>query len=362
MKFIDLNQQYLLHKKKIDQSIQKVLNHGNFILGEDVNILEGNLKKFVNTKYCISTGNGTDSLLLSLIALGISKGDEVITTPFSWISTSETIRFLGAKPVYVDIDDSFLIDVKKIENKITKKTKAIMPVSLFGQTADLIKIQKIAKKYKISVIEDAAQSFGAKHYKKNSCSIADISCTSFFPTKPLGCYGDGGACFTNNKKIAEKLYKLRNHGKNKINNFEIVGVNSRLDTIQAAILNTKLKFLKKELQFRNKVANNYSILINRLNLPIITPIIKKFNYSVYAQYTIVVDNRKKIINTFKKNNIPFGIYYKKLLPEHQAYKSDIKDLKNSNKLKNNVISLPFSPYLNFKQQTKIVNLLKEAYS
>ncbi len=349
--------QYIKNKKKIDNNIKDVLKKGQFILGNEVEKLEEKLSSYSNVKHCITNANGTDSLLMALMAIGISKGDEVITTPFSWISTAETIKFLGAKPIYVDINEIFLIDYKKIENYITKKTKAILPVSLFGQMPELIKIKKIANKYGLYVIEDAAQSFGATHYDKKSCSISDISCTSFFPTKPLGCYGDGGACFTNNDDIAKKIRSIRNHGKDINNSFVEIGLNSRLDTIQAAILNAKLSFFKKELKLRQKVADRYNNLLSEYENLIKTPKILKHNKSVYAQYTITTNYRDKITLGLKKNNIPFSIYYKKLIPENKAYKYKINNLQIANKIKHKVLSLPFHPYLSLKEQKKIVNTI-----
>ena len=231
IKFNDLNIQQNKIYQGLNQSFQNVLKHGKYIMGPEIFQLEKKLSKFVNSKHCISVSSGTDALLISLMALNINKGDEVITSPFSYFATSEVILILGAKPIYVDIDPlTFNIDVNKIENKITKKTKAIIPVSIFGQCAELSKLEKLAKKYKVPIIEDAAQSFGAKHNKKYSCNFGEIGCTSFFPSKPLGCYGDGGACFTNSSKLAKKIKKLRIHGQNKVNNHSLIGLNARLDT------------------------------------------------------------------------------------------------------------------------------------
>lgn len=361
LKFTDLKINNPFLKKKILKNITKVLDNNNYILGKEVYSLEEKLKKFTGSKYCISVANGTDALLISLMSMGIKKNDEIITTPFSWISTSEVIKFLGAKPIYVDIGDDFLINTNQILNKITKKTKVIMPVSLFGQMANLNSINKIAKNNNIFVIEDGAQSFGAKHHNKYSCSMTDVGCTSFFPTKPLGCFGDGGACFTNKKFLAEKIFSLRNHGKNHKKNFKHVGLNSRLDTIQAAILHAKLEYFKDEISNRQKIAKNYDKLIKELDVDITTPIINKDNISVYAQYTIISNRRNKIANLFKEKKIPFAIYYDKLIPENIAYKENYNNLKNANKLKKNVISLPLYPELKLNYQKNIVNIISEAY-
>ncbi|MDC2992741.1 DegT/DnrJ/EryC1/StrS family aminotransferase, partial [Pelagibacteraceae bacterium] len=252
MKFINLDKQFIKNKKKISSNIKRVISKGNFILGEEVAQLENKLSKYVNSNYCITTSNGTDALLMSLIALDIKPGDEVITSPFSFISAAEVINNIGAKPVFVDVDyDTFNINYKLIEKKITTRTKAIIPVNLFGQCADYDQINFFGKKYNLKIIEDAAQSFGAKYNNKMSCSLADISCTSFFPSKPLGCYGDGGACFTKSKKIYDKLKSIRSHGSLKKYTYSIRGINGRLDTIQAAVLLAKLKHFDAEIKSRN---------------------------------------------------------------------------------------------------------------
>ena len=236
MDFIDLRPSHNLIKKDIINKIKKIFNHKKFILGPEVLELEQKLTDYVNSK-AICVGSGTDALLLALMAIGIKPGDEVITTPFTWGSNSEMIKFVGAKPVYADINlDDFNIDTHSIQNKITKNTKAIMTVNLFGQCCNYTEIRKIIKGKNIYIIEDAAQSFGAKYKDKLSCSLGDISCTSFFPSKPLGCYGDGGACFSKDSKLSKKIKKLRNHGQVKKNKHEILGINSRMDSIQAAII------------------------------------------------------------------------------------------------------------------------------
>ena len=301
IKFNDLNIQQEKIYNNLNKSIRRVFKHGKYIMGPEIDRLEKKLSSYVNSKYCITVSSGTDALLISLMALNISKGDEVITSPFSYFATSEVILMLGAKPIYVDIDLlTYNIDVNKIENKITNKTKAIIPVSIFGQCADLTNLEKISKKYKIPIIEDAAQSFGAIHNNRRSCNFGDIGCTSFFPSKPLGCYGDGGACFTNNISLANKIKKLRIHGQFKTNQHDLAGLNARLDSIQAAILIEKFKIFSKEVKLREKVAKNYNKLISQNCKNIKIPEILKNNKSVYAQYTIRVKNRKEIITNFKK--------------------------------------------------------------
>jgi UDP-2-acetamido-2-deoxy-ribo-hexuluronate aminotransferase len=360
IKFNDLSRQQIKIYSNIHKRISNVLKHGKYIMGPEISELENKLSNFVNSKYCISVSSGTDALLISLMALNIKKDDEIITSPFSYFATTEIILMLGAKPIYVDIDPlTFNIDVNQVENKISKKTKAIMPVSIFGQCAELSKLEKIAKKYKIYLIEDAAQSFGATHNSKKSCNFGDIGCTSFFPSKPLGCYGDGGACFTNNLSLAKKIKKIRVHGQYKANHHSIIGTNARLDTIQAAILLEKFKLFEKEIKLRKKIASNYNKLILENCSHIKIPLILNNNESVYAQYTVLVKNRSQIISNFNKHNIPYSIYYP--LP---AYKQKIflnkktTKLKNVEKITKEVFSIPMHPYLNYKEQSKIVKLLK----
>ena len=261
--FVDIKKQYNKMKSEIDSAVLSVMSKGQFIMGQDVFDLEYNLSNYTESEYSISCSSGTDALLLALMSLNIRPGDEIITTPFTFISTVEVILLLKAKPVFVDIrEDTFNINEELIERAITKKTKAIIPVSLFGQTSDMDSINYIAKKYGLKVIEDAAQSFGAIYKKEKSCNISDIACTSFFPAKPLGCFGDGGAIFTNNQDLAEKMISLRNHGQISKYNYAYTGINGRMDTIQAAILNIKLKYFDKEIVLRNKVAKIYNNILS----------------------------------------------------------------------------------------------------
>jgi UDP-2-acetamido-2-deoxy-ribo-hexuluronate aminotransferase len=249
MQFIDLQKQYSHLETDIQSRINAVLTHGQYILGPEVKELETALAKYVNIKHCITVANGTDALLIAMLALGVKHGDEVITSPFTFIANAEMIALIGAKPVFVDIDpDTYNIDVTKIESAITAKTKCIMPISLYGQCPDLDAINAIAEKYNLPVIEDAAQSFGALYKNKKSCSLSTIACTSFFPSKPLGCYGDGGACFTDNDELAVKMSQIRTHGQEKRYRHTVLGMNSRLDTLQAAILLSKLSIFDEELK------------------------------------------------------------------------------------------------------------------
>ena len=256
--FANLKHQYKLYKDEIDQSIHNVLDNANYIMGEEVKNLEELLEKFTGAKYAITCSNGTDALLLAMMALDIKPGDEIITTPFTFIATAETIALMGAKPVFVDIDENtYNMDPSNIEDKITSKTKAIMPVSLYGQPSDMNSIQDIANKYNLKVIIDGAQSFGSTYRGKTDSNLGDISTTSFFPAKPLGCFGDGGAVFTNNEELALKMKSLRVHGQSKRYHHKYIGMGGRMDTIQCAVVNVKLKYYEKDLALRQEVASKY---------------------------------------------------------------------------------------------------------
>ncbi len=374
MKFIDLEAQQnfsinenITLRDDINKRIKKVLDEGNFIQGPEVKELEESLKKFNGSEFCITASNGTDALLIALMAIGIKPGDEIITTPFSFISTSETIVLLGAIPRYVDIDPkTYNIDPQKIEERITEKTKAIIPVSLYGQAADFASINKIADKYHLPVIEDGAQSFGAEHYQKRSCNLSTIGTTSFFPSKPLGCYGDGGACFTNDEELAERMRIISLHGQTKRYFHKEIGINGRLDTIQAAILLAKLKIFDNEIFLRNQVAQRYTSALNKIGLDS-TPEISDQNLSVYAQYTIQVEDRDSFQKKLKERNIPTSVHYPTLLYRQPAfYESSKNELKNSKylfpnaeKICKKVVSLPMYPYLRTEDQDKIIETIKD---
>ncbi len=344
MQFVDLNHQYKRIKENVNQRILKVLDHGQYIMGPEVKELEDKLATFVGTKYCIGVANGTDALLIAMMALGVGVGDEVITTPFTFIATAEMIALLGAKVVFVDIDPrTYNIDITKIEAAITQKTKAIMPVSLFGQCADFDAINAIATKFKIPVIEDAAQSFGATYKGRKSCNLSTIGCTSFFPSKPLGCYGDGGACFTNDDELAKAMQEIRLHGQDRRYHHSRLGINGRLDTIQAAILLAKLEIFPEEIELRTKVGAKYTELLKDR---MITPYIEPFNTSVYAQYTTQVNNRDQVQEKLKNAGIPTAIHYP--IPLHkQPVFADYFDceLQISELTASKVLSLPMHPYL-----------------
>ncbi len=315
---------------EINYRISKVLKHGKFILGPEVDELESALAEFVGVDHCICTSSGTDALLVALMAIGIKPGDEVITTPFSFIATAETIALLGAIPIYADIEsDTYNLDPNKIKNLITSRTKAIVPVSLYGQPANFEKINQLAKKYNLQVIEDGAQSFGAKQNNKRSCNLSSIGVTSFFPSKPLGCYGDGGACFTNQKEFADKMRKISKHGQSKRYFHTELGINGRIDTIQAAILLAKLPLFEKEVKLREDAGEYYTKKLNSLGIES-TPSIKSYNTSVFAQYTIQVDNRNDVQNYLKNKGIPTAVHYPTLLYDQPA----LNKLKRKPSLKN----------------------------
>ena len=357
--FANLQLQYQTYKDKIDSNIKKVLNKSNYILGEEVQILEQELQKFTKAKYAITCSSGTDALLLALMAIDIQPGDEVITTPFTWISTGEMIALLKAKPVFVDIEpDTYNIDANLIEKAITKKTKAIMPVSLYGQPADIDVIQVIADKYNLKVIIDGAQSFGSTYNGKTDSNLGDISTTSFFPSKPLGCYGDGGAVFTNNEEYAKKIKLLRVHGQNKRYHHQYIGIGGRLDTVQAAVLLAKLPNFKQELKDRQRVADQYT---NKLSKTFETPIIKLNRTSAWAQYTLRVKNREIFQLKLKDDGIPTSVFYP--IPLHLQECFKYLNYKNNNfpvseKASKEVISLPMNPYLTDDQVEYIILNIK----
>jgi UDP-2-acetamido-2-deoxy-ribo-hexuluronate aminotransferase len=355
MDFINLKIQQDRIRDELASKIHGVLSHGRYIMGPEVTELEEQLSKFIGVKHCIAVSSGTDALLIALMALGVEKDDEIITTPFSFIATAEVIALLGAKPIFVDIDSkTYNIDANKIEEAITSKTKAIMPVSLYGQCADFDQINRLANNYNIQVIEDAAQSFGAKYGDKMSCSLTDIACTSFFPSKPLGCYGDGGACFTDSDELSEAIKEIRVHGQKRRYYHTRLGLNGRIDTIQAAILLAKMTIFDDEIKLRNQVAVTYNNLFSQAYKEIKIPFIKNENTSVYAQYTIEVNNREKIITGLKEINIPTAVHYPVPLNLQPIFFNDTLDLPKSEEAAKSVMSVPMHPYLTLSEQEFVV--------
>lgn len=370
MDFIDLKTQYQRLKVEIDASIQRVLNHGQYILGPEVAELEEKLAAYTGAKHCITVANGTDALQIALMALGIGPGDEVITPGFTYIATAETVALLRARPVYVDIDlRTYNLDPALLEPAITPRTKAIVPVSLFGQCADFDAINAIAVKHDIPVIEDAAQSFGAIYKGRKSCNLTSVACTSFFPSKPLGAYGDGGAIFTNDAELAKAMRQIARHGQDRRYHHIRVGINSRLDTLQAAILLPKLAIFDEELALRQQVADHYNTLFSApviarearqpTSSDIILPYIAHHNTSAWAQYTIRVPNRDAIQERLKQVGIPTAVYYPIPLNKQPAVADASAHLPNGDAAAQHVLNLPMNPYLCDVTQIQIVNALLE---
>ena len=358
LNFIDLAAQQARIKSQIDANIQTVLAHGHYILGPEVAELEAELAAYCGAKYCISCANGSDALQIALMALGVGHGDEVITPGFTYIATAETVALLGAKPVYVDIDEqTYNIDPAKIEAAITDKTKAIIPVSLYGQCADFDAINAIAAKHKLPVIEDAAQSFGAIYKGTKSGNLSTIACTSFFPSKPLGCYGDGGAIFTNDEQLATVIRQTARHGQDRRYHHIRIGVNSRLDTLQAAILLPKLAILEEEMQLRQQVAQMYAIALQAAGLA--APFIELHNRSAYAQFTIRIKNRAAVQTALKEAGIPTAVHYPIPLNKQPAVASDAV-LPVGDLVAEEVLSLPMHPYMTQEQVQQVVAALKSA--
>lgn len=359
--FIDLKSQYEAHKSEIDREVLGVLESTQFILGPQVSKLEKSLADFTGAKHAIACSSGTDALLISLMALDIKTGDEVITTPFTFIATAEVIALVGATPVFVDIDeDTYNIDAGLIEDAITDKTKAILPVSLYGQCANMDEINKIAKKHNLHVVEDGCQSFGATYNGKESCNLSDIGCTSFFPSKPLGCYGDGGAIFTSNDALAKKIRAISNHGQEERYKHKYIGINGRLDAIQAAILNVKMKYFKNEIKTRGEIGARYNQLLNDCN--VIAPKILEGRTSVFAQYSIRHEKRDDLASKLNQAGIPTAVHYPISLHQQEAfaylgYKDG--DFPVSERVSSEIMSLPMSPYLTKEQQDFVVKFIKE---
>jgi UDP-2-acetamido-2-deoxy-ribo-hexuluronate aminotransferase len=360
IEFIDLKQQQSRIKNQLDVAIQKVLAHGQYILGPEVSVLEEELANKVGAKYCITCANGTDALQIALMALGVGPGDEVITPGFSYIATAEAAAILGAKVVYVDVDPlTYNLDPKLLKSKITSNTKAIIPVSLYGQCADFDAINAVAEEYQIPVIEDAAQSFGAAYKGKQSCGLTTIACTSFFPSKPLGCYGDGGAMFTNDEDLAVVLRQIARHGQDRRYHHVRIGVNSRIDTLQAAVLLEKLSIFDEEVELRQAVAARYDRLLAEVGVKS-TPYIHPTNKSVYAQYTIRVEHRERLQKILKDDGVPTVVHYPIPLNKQPAVADQSVSLPVGDEVARTVLSLPMHPYLSEADQSRIVESLRRA--
>jgi UDP-2-acetamido-2-deoxy-ribo-hexuluronate aminotransferase len=365
MHFIDLEAQYRAYQSEIDAAIAKVLKSSQFILGQEVIELEAELAHYTGAKHAISCANGTDALMLALMAIDIQPGDEVITPSFTFIATAEAAAILGARPVLVDIEaQSYNIDVNLIKAAITKKTRAIMPVSLYGQVADMDEINAIAEQYskkfghKIYVIEDAAQSFGAEYKGRKSCNLSDIACTSFFPSKPLGCYGDGGAVLTSDDALADKIKAMRVHGQTGRYQHTYIGLNSRLDTIQAAVLNVKLKYFDTEINKRHELGAHYNKLL--AGEKIITPTTLPDRTHIFAQYSICAPEREVLIKSLKAAGIPTAVHYPMPIHAQPCFHylgyTDA-DFPVSVKIAKEIVSLPMSAFLTMPDLEKVVSVL-----
>jgi UDP-2-acetamido-2-deoxy-ribo-hexuluronate aminotransferase len=360
--FLDLKPQYKALEGVINQRIQTVLNHGQFILGPEMIECEKDLANWIGVKHCLTAASGTDALMMALMALGVGPGDEVITTPFSFFATAEVISLVGATPVFVDIEDTaYNINASLIEKAITPKTKVIMPVSLYGQPADYDEINALAAKHKIPVIEDAAQSFGAPYKGKKSSGLTLIGCTSFFPAKPLGCYGDGGAVFTNDSELNKKMEMIRVHGQASRYNHVVIGINGRLDTLQCAILIEKLKRYDWELAQRNRIAAAYSEGFASLGTTCVAPRLRPDRGSVWAQYTVLVADRDSFASKLKEKGVPTSIHYPSLL-HHQPVYAHLKDKFScpvAERVSKQCISLPMWPDMADAQVKHVIQSVRE---
>lgn len=360
--FIDLAAQQDALRPQLEENLHRALHHGQYILGPEVAELEDKLCAYTGAKHCITVANGTDALQIAQMALGIGPGDEVITPGFTYIATAETVALLRAKPVYVDIDPrTYNLDPALLEAAITPRTKAIIPVSLYGQCADFDAINAIAAKHGIPVIEDAAQSFGATYKGSKSCNLSTVACTSFFPSKPLGCYGDGGAIFTNDDELAKVMRQIARHGQDRRYHHIRVGVNSRLDTLQAAILLPKLAVLDEEMAARQQVANHYTQLLNQAGIAT-TPHIEAHNQSAWAQYTVQVNNRDQVQNSLKQAGIPTAVHYPIPLNKQPAVADATAQLSVGDVVAQRVISLPMRTPLNSSFVDQFVQALIESFN
>lgn len=365
MEFIDLKSQQALIKDQLDSRIATVLAHGRYIMGPEVIELEAALAEYTGAKHCVTVSSGTDSLLIALMALGVGPGDEVITIPYTWISTAEVIALLGAKPVFVDVcPKTWNLDPSLLAEAVTERTKAIMPVGIYGQMADMKAINKIAKAHgDIPVIEDAAQCFGATQGELKSCNASLIGSTSFFPSKPLGCYGDGGALFTNDDDVAQAMKQIRVHGQAKKHFHPTLGINGRLDTLQAAILMPKLSIFDNEVSRRQEIAAKYQTAFASLG-EIDAPQVAEGNTSVWAQYTILCDSREELRARLQEKDIPSVSYYAQplhLQPVFADLGHKVGDFPVSEAVAERCLSLPMSPYLTDEEVNTVTSTIIAAY-
>ena len=361
IEFTDLKTQYAALREPIAARIQRVLDHGQYIMGPEVKELEERLAAFTGAKHCITVASGTEALLISLMAIGLKPGDEVITTPFTFAATAEMIVLLGGKPVFVDIEpDTCNIDASLIEAKITPKTRAFLPVSLYGQVADMDEINAIAARHgNLPVIEDAAQSFGASYKGRKSCNLSTIGCTSFFPSKPLGCYGDGGAIFTNDDELAQASREIRVHGQSGRYTHTRVGVGGRMDTLQCAIVLAKLERFEWELQRRREIGARYHERLGPSGMQLLQ--VRPDRDCVWGQYTVLVDDRARVQTGLAEQGIPSAVHYPKPLHHQPAYAAACCPdcCPQSVRAAARVLSLPMSADLHAAQQDRVVAALNE---
>jgi len=359
MQFIDLKTQYAALKPEIDRRIQAVLDHGQYIMGPEVRELEERLEQFSGSKHCITVASGTEALLIALMALGVGRGDEVITTPFTFVATAEMIVLLGAKPVFVDIDPSTCnIDASRIEERIGARTKAIMPVALYGQPADMDEINAVAARHSLPVIEDAAQSFGAEYKGRKSCNLSTVGCTSFFPSKPLGCYGDGGAIFTNDELLAKRMREIRVHGQERRYHHTSIGVGGRMDTLQCAVVLAKLGRFEWEIAERQRKAQRYlSLLREASSVRTLTP--KADRTSAWAQFTVLCEDRAAVQRRLSEAGIPTAIHYPIPLHRQPAYAQSCGEgeFAIASEMAQQVMSLPMSADLSESDQQCVAEAL-----
>ena len=362
LNFIDLKSQYLKYKQDINREISEVLESAQFIMGSKISELEGMLADYVGVKHGIGVSSGTDAILLALMAYGVKAGDEIICPPFTFIATAEVISLLGARPVFVDIDEkTYNIDPSLIEDKITDKTRGIIAVSLYGQVADMDSINSIAQRKGLFVIEDGCQSFGATYKGRMSCGIPNVGVTSFFPSKPLGCYGDGGMVFTDDEEIARLIKSLRVHGQEKRYQHKYIGINGRLDTMQAAILIAKFKHLDEEIRLREIKGNYYT---EGLKDVVITPYIEEHNTSVYAQYSIMTDRRDGLSKYLNDNGVPTAIHYPVPLHLQEAFRYlgyREGDFPVSEMVAKGILSLPMSPFIAQDEQDYVIGKVRKFF-
>jgi UDP-2-acetamido-2-deoxy-ribo-hexuluronate aminotransferase len=361
MQFIDLKAQYEALREEVNAAIQRVLDHGQYIMGPEVAEMEAALAAYTGASHCIAVASGTEALLMSLMALGIGPGDEVITTPFTFAATAEVIVLVGATPVFADIEpDTCNLDPRRIEEKVTPRTRAIMPVALYGQPADMAEIGAVAARHSLPVIDDAAQSFGADYQGRKSCSLATLSCTSFFPSKPLGCYGDGGAIFTDDGELALACREIRVHGQSQRYVHTRIGLGGRMDTLQCAVVLAKLKRLDWEIGRRLEIGARYNQLLDRAGIGRVTQ--RPDRTSVFAQYTVFVDDRAKVQQRLKAEGVPTAVHYPIPLNRQPAYsnRSSGGATPRADAAAERVLSLPMHADLSDEQQDAIVAALVEA--